>query len=225
MIKKLMATVALLLITATYLSPISAETGYISDVLYVPLRSGKGNQFRIIDSAIKSGTRLEILERDDEWVKARIPNGKEGFIRAQYIIGEPTAKLQLQAAESELANLSQQLQSVKKQFEQSQTENNQLKSSLSDTETQLTSTSGELDEIKRLSADALDLNERHQQLLNAHQLLQHEIDVLKAENSRYKNDNRQKWFFYGAGAVLLGVIIALIVPVFTPTKRKTEWLN
>jgi SH3 domain protein len=82
------------------ISKTMAEDGYISDVLYVPLRSGKGNQFRILESAMKSGTKLEILEEDEEngWIGVRTADGKEGFVRAQYIIREPTAQLKLARA-------------------------------------------------------------------------------------------------------------------------------
>ena len=223
--KKLSLSLGLLILTLTVLNSSHAETGYISDVLYVPMRAGKGNQFRIIDRALKSGTKLEILERDGEWIKAQTPNGNEGYIRAQYVIDDPTAKLLLQTASANLARANQELDSIKGQLQASNNDNSALKEQLAERESQLGSTSTELDEIKRISADALDLNVRHQELFNAHQLLQHELDVVKAENSRFKNDNRQKWFFYGAAAVLLGVIIALIVPVFKPQKRKSEWLN
>ena len=104
-------------------------------------------------------------------------------------------------------------------------ENKRLKAQIADQGSNLEDASTELEEIRRIAASSVDLNKRHDELLNAHQLLQHKIDVLKAENSRYQSDNRQKWFFYGAASVLLGVIITIVVPMFKRPKRHSEWLN
>ncbi|WP_317929307.1 TIGR04211 family SH3 domain-containing protein [Halioxenophilus sp. WMMB6] len=202
-----------------------AETGYISDKLYVPLRSGKGNQFRIINSALKSGTRLQILDEDEEWVHARTEDGVEGYIRAQYVEKEPTAQLKLVAAQAELAKVTSNYRKLQANFEELQSEHQQLQNQLSSRDQTLSNTETQLEEIKRISAGAVDLNKRHQELLNAHQMLQTELDVLKAENNRYRKDDSQKWFAYGAGAVALGVVIALVVPIFRVRRKKSEWLN
>jgi len=221
-------SIALATLALSILNPagyVHAETGYVSDSFYVPLRSGKGNQYRILNGAVKTGTQVEILDEDDEWVHVRMPGGTEGYFPTQYITKQPIAKMQLADARSELTRLAKSQQTLKEKNDQLQTENTQLKQQLNSQGSTLADTTTELDEIKRIAASTVDLNKRHQELLNAHQILQTKIDVLKAENNRYQNDNRQKWFFYGAAAVLLGVIITLIVPMFKRPKRNSEWLN
>lgn len=209
------------------ISKTMAEDGYISDVLYVPLRSGKGNQFRILESAMKSGTKLEILEEDEEngWIGVRTADGKEGFVRAQYIIREPTAQLKLARAEREITALKNKDQLLQNQLTQFRNDNNTLNTQLTSSIDSKGETVRELEEIKRISSDAIELNQRHQDLLNQHQMLQNQIDILKAENDRYKNDNRHTWFIYGAAAVLLGVIISLLIPAMNGKKKNSEWIE
>ncbi|MBT8149487.1 MAG: hypothetical protein KJO24_06115, partial [Gammaproteobacteria bacterium] len=40
--------------------------GYVADVFYVPLHSGKSTKHRIVHRGLKTGTPLTILEADDE---------------------------------------------------------------------------------------------------------------------------------------------------------------
>lgn len=202
-----------------------SATGYVSDSFFVPLRGGKGNQYRIINGAVKTGTKLEILDEDGEWSFVQMPSGTKGYMRSQYVSKTPIARILLNQSREELKKSLATQKSLRSVSDELKAENKQLKQELLEQGTSLEDTTSELDAIKRIAASSVDLNKRHQELLNAHQLLQTKIDVLKAENNRYQNDNRQKWFFYGAASVLLGVIITLVIPLFKRTKRHSEWLN
>ncbi|GLS26116.1 signal transduction protein [Marinibactrum halimedae] len=204
-----------------------AETRYITDVLYIPMRSGAGNQYRILRSGLKSGTKLTVLEEseDGEWTKVALSNGQEGYVRNQYLISTPTAASRLNEALASVTRLEKERGQLKQQVQTLQTERSTLQNTLSSESTKATNTAAELEEIKRISADTLALNQRHQDMLQRHQLLQTDLDVLKAENERLKNDNRQQWFMYGVGAVLCGVILTLILPRLPSKRRNSEWAN
>lgn len=75
-----------------------AETQYIDDTLFAPLRSGKSNEYRIIHRGLKSGTAVEVLETDDEsgYTLVRTPGGMEGWLLTQYLSKEPVAKVKLE---------------------------------------------------------------------------------------------------------------------------------
>ena len=218
----------LVLLTSTFCFQTAwAQKAYVSDVLYVPLRSGKGGEFRIIENAVKSGTALEILEEDKEsgWFKVRTSNGNEGYMRGQYIVREPTSGLKLAEANKDIASLNNRVQQLQNHVDQLQSENQDLNTELNTSKDAKSQTTRELEEIKRISSDAIELSKRHQALLNQHQMLQTQVDILKAENDRFKNDNRHTWFIYGAAAVLLGVIIALIIPIFGGRRKNSEWME
>ncbi|MEJ2443346.1 MAG: TIGR04211 family SH3 domain-containing protein [Exilibacterium sp.] len=199
------------------------ETRYISDQIYVPLRSGNGNQYRIINRGLPSGTKLLLLEEDGEWSRVKTEKGIEGWVPNHYLQNEPVAKSKLAQAEEkivELLDLNEQLES---QLNQIQAQNQELDTTASNSQTQAQQLRDELIQIKQISADAIELHQRHQALLKQQQLLQTEIDVLEAENERLENKSLHTWFLYGAGAVLLGVLIAVIVPRLRPRKRHSEW--
>lgn len=201
------------------------EQQYVTDILHVPLRSGEGNEYRIINKGIRSGTPLTILEAgsSEEWVKVRTPQGVEGWIRSQYLQENETAsrvaakmESQLKRANEENARLQQEVSNLKKQTQTLQ----QTSDSAQSAEREMAE---ELQNIKTLSAGAIDLEKRYTELLERQQLLQTQNDVLIAENENIKGDTSVKFMLYGAGLIIIGILTALIVPALTVKKRHSEW--
>jgi len=214
------------LLSAFLLSNAYADnTRYISDALYVPMRSGKGNQFRIINSSLSSGTKLTLIEEDAEnkWSLVETGNGVRGWIRNQYLQQGPTAKLQLVVAQNKITNLDKLRRELLQQVKTLKIENQTLSESFSSIKLQQDTTNSELKEIKQISADAVDMYQRYQAIIKEHQLLQTELDVLKTENSRLEDNSKHKWFMYGVGAVMLGIFIAILIPVLRPRRRSSDW--
>jgi SH3 domain protein len=100
----LLSAFSLMMIPSQALS--QSDVRYVSDVLFVPLRSGQGNQFRIVNAGLKSGTALTFLEQGetDQWAKVRTDKGIEGWIRTQYIMTNIPSSLKLDQTLNELAN-------------------------------------------------------------------------------------------------------------------------
>ncbi|MDX2479934.1 MAG: TIGR04211 family SH3 domain-containing protein, partial [Desulfuromusa sp.] len=61
-----------------------AETRYISDQLLVTVRSGKGNEYKILET-LPTSTPVTILEEDKPYVKVLTPKGTEGYILNHYV--------------------------------------------------------------------------------------------------------------------------------------------
>lgn len=203
----------------------AAEYRWVSDTLYVPLRSGKGNQYRILDKGMKSGTRLTVISEDAEggWTEVKTSSGESGFVRSQFLVNTPTDSLKLADAEASLSKVEAQYNSLKEQLGEARSTGTELDQELASANSRVDELQSELSEIKRVSADAINLNQRHQKLMHDNQVMQNELEVLKAENQRLQSDERNAFFLYGAGAVLLGVIIALVAPAFRRRKRYSEW--
>lgn len=217
---RLTALILLLIISI----PSLAQTRYVSDELLINLRTGAGDQYRIT-KILRSGTRMTVLEESEngEWVRVQTQAGDEGWVRSQYLQSEPIARQRLAQAEARIAELSNRGESVGSENAQLRQENQQLKSELQAAQAEASRLSRELEELKQISANAVNLNRANQELMEERRLLQTEIDVLKAETERLADDSRQTWFLYGALAVGLGVVITLILQSLRSRRRYSEW--
>jgi SH3 domain protein len=63
--------------------------------------------------------------------------------------------------------------------------------------------------------------ERDQLQITAHQL-QVELEKLREEKAALNADQKQLWFALGAGALMSGILLGLIVPRLKP-KRRNVW--
>ncbi|MCW8128064.1 TIGR04211 family SH3 domain-containing protein [Microbulbifer halophilus] len=219
-----LAAAALLAIGAPA-GALSGDTRYITDELRVPMRSGKGNQFRILDAGLPSGTRLALLEdaADEGWARVRTPEGEEGWIRRQYLVDEPVAQIKLEKARADLARFEQM--DLGSEVRRLQKVNGELESQLAAANEKSAQLAGELEELKKLSADAVSLNKRHQKLLHQHELLKQEQAMAEAEIQRLSSSDTRRWYMYGAASVGLGAILAMIAPYVRPRRRHSEWAN
>jgi hypothetical protein len=80
-----------------------AETGWVDDQVRLNLRTGPGNQYRILDS-IETGDSVQILSRGDGWTQVNA-DGKTGWVPDGYLQAEPPAVVKLARIESESAEL------------------------------------------------------------------------------------------------------------------------
>ncbi|WP_158224751.1 TIGR04211 family SH3 domain-containing protein [Agaribacterium haliotis] len=201
-----------------------ATSLWVKDVVYVPLRSGPSSQNRILHKGLISGTEVKAIGgREQGWIEVRTKNGREGWLPEQYLLDQPTAQIKLLKAQkvasdasaklSELetlqTSLSAELRDTKKQLEQTEKEKQQFNL--------------ELHRIKSISSGAIELDQNYQKLLEQHQLLQTENDSLNAENATLKADRRSSYMYNGAILIIIGMLMAVIIPRLKPKKRHSEW--
>lgn len=201
-----------------------AETVYVDDTLYAPIRSGEGTQYRILHSGVRSGTPLELLERSESgYSRVRTPDGIEGWMVSRYLTETPIARERLEAANRQLAEARETVTTLRSELEAVTQERDSLRSSESNLEARAGRLSQELQEIKTVAADALNLNRRNEELSNENQKLRNELEVLTAEKERLEANTDSDFMLLGAGLVLLGIILALIVPALKPTRKTDNW--
>jgi SH3 domain protein len=204
-----------------------AQTVYISDVFFVPVRSGAGTQYRIVHQGIRSGTPMTLLSEssDGEWVNIRTEGGLEGWIPTQYLLREQPARMQLTAAQSKLVAATKRAEDLDAELKRLRTEHNSLARSSNEQAKESEQYAEELRKIRALSADAINLNQRYQDLLEKHDLMQTEFDAVRAENDRLKSNKTINQWMFGAGLVVFGMFLMLILPAFVRQKRHSDWAN
>ncbi len=214
-----------LVLSLSSLAASAQEFRYVSDKLFVPLRSGMGSSFRITHRGLPSGTKLTLLEENAEegWSLVRTEKGKEGWVQNQYILNRPIAAQRLIAAEANMAKLSESNKTLKAELDALRADNKSLSAQLAEAQKSGQELGTELRSIKELAANTLQLNEQHQVLIQDHQLLQTERDSLTAENEQLKSNRTYQQWIYGAGIMLVGVLLTILLQARGQRKNYSEW--
>lgn len=226
--KKIICGCCLLLLLPVFsLSTYAEGVRYISDELFVPLRSGQGNQFRIIHRGLASGTQVKFVElsEDGEWSLIEIKNGEQGWIRNQYLLDKPTASVLLKTAEAELKKLQTNYTNLQNDYRALTGDKSSALNNLSSVTEQRDQLQADYDKLKQLSSSAIEINQHYQNLLEKHQMLQTEADIIKADNQRLKKDRTYSQWIYGASILGAGMIFTLIIQGFGGRKSRSEWGN
>ncbi|HEY8152912.1 MAG TPA: TIGR04211 family SH3 domain-containing protein [Myxococcota bacterium] len=122
-----------------------AETGWVDDQVRLNLRTGPGNQYRILDS-VETGDSVEILSRGDGWIEVNA-DGKTGWVPDGYLQADPPAVVKLARIESEAAELRTRSKQIGEDAEKLRGEHEQLAAREAEQRT----------ELERLTRDNLEL--------------------------------------------------------------------
>lgn len=198
-----------------------AQTVYVYDDPRVDLRSGAGNQFRILDF-LKSGTPLEKLQEDGDWVQVQTGE-KEGWVRAEYLSPEAAARDQLERAKKEIGRLKTENTDLSGQLKLSQSELGTLKSNYDKVSGSTTDLQKELNRVANIHRNAIATDAAYRQLQEDAELLKVEIEKLKVENARLVDDNKLEGIKWGMFAVVLGMLLTWIISKSLGKKRRSEW--
>ena len=211
-------------LAATAPQSVAQETQYISDMVLVPVRSGPGTDYRIVNRGLPSGTALLVydLSDDGEWTEIETRGGTRGWIPTQYLQKEPPAGLLINDLRLELEQVRGERDRLVSQLNQSSTEVTEADETIVELNTTLESTQAELTEVKRVSAAALDLDLMNQQLVAELESERSEADLLRLENVRLRERIANNQILDGALAVLLGVILAVVAPRLWPKKKRQD---
>jgi len=82
--------------------------------------------------------------------------------------------------------------------------------------------SQELAEIKRTASSALAIDSENKELKSRMVALERSLQTVQQENENLKDRTARDWFMVGAGVVLLGIIVGLIIPRIR-WRKKSSW--
>ena len=200
-----------------------AETRYVSDRLDIQMRTGKGTKFRIL-RMLPSGTALEVLEIDKEsgYTRVRAPGGVEGWVLTRVLMKGQAARDRLADAEKRLASLELENRKLSSSFETMKTEKGGADQELSKFDKENRKLSQELDNIRRTASSSLAIDAENRELKSRIVAYERQVQSLQQENSGLKDRTARDWFMVGAGVVVLGMIIGLIIPRIR-WRKKSSW--
>ncbi len=190
-----------------------AETRYISDQLIVTVRSGKGNQYKILET-LPTATPVKVLEDGKTYVKVITPKGTEGYIQSHYVSKAQPKSYQITQLKKELKALQQQLAEEQQNVQTAQKEANiqkqkitELTQQLDQTRAKLSQTGSDYKALLNKSDNVLSLSNENDKLIEENHLLNSELLLLREENQKFHRSNMIQWFLAGAGVLFLGWII------------------
>ncbi|MGB5541196.1 MAG: TIGR04211 family SH3 domain-containing protein [Gammaproteobacteria bacterium] len=200
-----------------------AETSYVSDSLEITMRSGKGNSFSIT-RMLSSGTPLEVLEVDKDagYTRVRTKSGKEGWVLSRYLMKTAAARDRLASAEKNLAEMELEKRKLETAMAALSGEKNALAKELEGLSGQNRKVSQDLAEIKRTASSALAIDSENKELKSRVVSLERDMQTLQQENEGLRDRTARDWFMVGAGVVLLGIVVGLIIPRIR-WRKKSSW--
>jgi len=200
-----------------------AETRYVSDNLEITMRSGKGTSYGIT-RMLRSGTPVDVIEEDKEagYTHVRVKGGKEGWVLSRFLMKGQAARDRLAAAEKSLAELELENRKMETSMAALTDEKAALEKQLESLEGQTRNVSQELSEIKRTASSALAIDSENKDLKGRVVSLERQLQTLQQENEGLRDRTARDWFMVGAGVVLLGIIVGLIIPRIR-WRKKSSW--
>jgi len=212
--------ILLLIVICLFLSTAAAfsETVYVSDSFEITMRTGPGGEFKII-AMLKSDTPLTLLKEDVSWGNVRTLAGTEGWVLKRYITDKIPNSILVETYKKSNEKLRNQIT----EFKKTNSELNETKNSiLSDRDKGNKEYEKILDEYNALKKDAANVIQIRDSYTKTKQILENElkksVELLK-ENDKLRFSANMKWFLSGAGVLIFGWIIGIIMGRY---KRKQQ---
>ncbi len=217
--KQLLFSIVLILISSFSQAE---DIQYVSDQLVITLRTGQGSAFQIIRT-LPSGTRLNVIEiTDTGYAKVRTVDGTEGWIRSQYLSPEPIASLKLASTETKLEKLKTENISLREEVQNLRKHRRELGSEGKELQNKLNTAETELERLSKVAAKPILLDKENRKLQQQNISQEKELQMMAQENQVLKDRSQREWFIAGAGVLLGGMFLGLLIPKIR-WRKKSNW--
>lgn len=193
-----------------FVSPAAAaETMYVKPSAEIPIRSGRGTEYKIL-SVVPDGLQVELLEEEENWARVRTEGGTEGWMLKRYLsVDKPLADV--------VAALTAQKEQLVDRLESTQAKYTELSEVHSQTEQELNGCIREREECGEkyltLQEDTADVIRTKEELAAATSQLEtvsQQLAVLEQENRKLLRSKSLKWFALGALVLFVGWLIGMM---------------
>jgi SH3 domain protein len=198
-----------------------ADRRYVSDMLIITLRTGQGQEYKVIKT-LKTDTPVEVLEESESYLRVRTDEGEEGWVAKQYITPEVPKSLIIEGLKEETNKLNARVEELEKdqaslleqfevatqrhgakveELEKNAGNSNQEASRLKIKLAQITEKHNTLIDQ---SKNVVDLISEQKKLKANNVSLNTRVEHLQQENAGLRNTRRLQWFLAGGGVLLIG---------------------
>lgn len=201
----------------------SAEVKYVSDVLYIPLKSEANNNSKTIQH-LKSGTSLVVTDQSSgsDFIKVKIGKGeneRQGYVKTRYLTDEPIAKFKLAQLKATVSSLEGRQMPLKSSVKDLKMKLAQVKSDKENLQKELERLSGKMKTLEQVSSGKLDLFKKNKDLQEQNIKLKENYEVLKKDHGVVTLNQRNEGIRLGLFAIGLGGLAGFLLPYLKPRGR------
>jgi len=218
MLARLMS-VALMLVAATA----AGQTLYVSDQLVITVRTGPSTENAIIGNLV-SGDPVVVLENDSDsgYARVRTENDTDGWVLSRYLAEFPIAQDRLVIADRDLAEAEVTIAALETSVAALADDLAVATRRLGEAETATSLLTTDLADIREASENVLSVRDQNESLRRRLNERDEAVELLAVENDRLQSRSTRDWFIAGAGVLLAGIVVGLIVPRLR-RRRRAEW--
>lgn len=183
------------------------EKRYVSDELNTWVRSGPGDNYRLVGT-VNAGEEVSLLQTNDgsQYGQVRDSSGRTAWIPLKELSTTPSLKTRVPDLENQVKTLTDKLNNIDATWNQ-RTADMQKKVAQSD---------GVINSLK----------DENQKLKNELIVAQKKVSVANLQLDDKQRTIIMQWFMYGGGVLGVGLIMGLVLPHLVPSrKRKDRWMN
>jgi SH3 domain protein len=183
------------------------EKRYVSDELNTWVRSGPGDNYRLVGT-VNAGEEVTLLQTnaDTNYGQVRDSTGRTAWIPLKELSNEPSLRTRVPDLENQVKTLTDKLNNIDGTWNQ-RTAEMQQKVAQSD---------GVINGLK----------EENQKLKNELIVAQKKVNAANLQLDDKQRTIIMQWFMYGGGVLGVGLVLGLVLPHLIPSrKRKDRWMN
>ena len=200
----------LMIIFISFITPVWAKTMYVTDSIKITFRNGPSIKHKIL-AMLKSGEEVEVLEELNGWTKVRLKDGKEGYVLSHYLSPNIPKSFIINNLQNKVKYLQEQLQKLTQVKERLEVSNSELKANLELKEKRLAKVEKEYNDLKSGSANYIETKQVKNQLETENKRLKVQLATLLKRNKKLEKKDDRLWFLSGAGVLLVGWVLGLIL--------------
>jgi len=205
---KITHLIGLTLLTMSAAATVHAEEKrYISDELTTWVRSGPGNDYRLVGT-LNAGEEVTLLQTNDnsKYGQIRDSQGRTTWIPLTQLSQEPSLRTRVPELEQQVKVLTAKLANIDGSWNE-RTADMQKKVAGSD--------------------NAINsLKEENQQLKNQLIVAKKKVDAANVQLDDKQRTIIMQWFMYGGGVAGVGLLLGLLLPHMIPRRKKSDrWMN
>lgn len=198
----------LTLLAISTLAPAHAdEKRYISDELSTWVRSGPGDQYRLLGK-LNAGEEVQLVQtnNDTNYGQIRDSEGRTVWIPLSQLSAEPSLRTRVPQLEQQVKDLTAKLGNIDNSWNQRTAE---MQNKVANSDSVING-----------------LKEENQKLKNELIVAQKKVSAANVQLDVKQRTIIMQWFMYGGGVLGVGLLLGLVLPHMVPRrKKKDRWMN